>query len=208
MLDEAVERAPPELDDPESPSLLPALAEVHRRAGRPDEAEQVARRALEFEPEQSEARVVLALALLDQGRVAELPAALEPVARALLERHGLERGDPPGPAPAGAEAPEALSEAEIERAFASAEAERERMLDADEVAERAIRQADRELADELAPAFATRTVADLLEGQGARESARRIRAQLETRSPPPARMGDEAILAELERWLENLRRRS
>jgi tetratricopeptide (TPR) repeat protein len=200
----------PEEGDTGSVSVLPALAEVHRRAGRADEAEQVARRALEFEPGRSDARVVLALALLDQKRPDEARSALEPLGTALLVRHGLDEADVP-PAPSGPREPEGdiLSDAELDEAFEAAHPERENMIDADAVAQQAIREADRQLLQEMsAPAavpFATHTVADLLERQGDPEGARRIRAAID----PGADVADrrrEAIIAELERWLENLRR--
>jgi hypothetical protein len=198
-------REPEGEDDDPATSVLPALAEVHRRAGRADEAEQVARRGLEFEPERADARVVLALALLDQGRSDAARSVLEPLASALLARHGMEGSDAP---PRVAEPEEDLSDAEFEEAFEVARPEREHMIDADSVAQEAIRSADRELAREFALdgaiPFATHTVADLLESQGDPDGARQIREVLSGGEAQPG--GRQVLIAELERWLENLRR--
>ena len=199
--------------DAEPVSVLPALAEVHRRAGRADEAEQVARRGLEFEPGRADARVVLALALLDQKRPDDAREVLEPLAMALLARHGLDEADVPlareEPTEPSAPGEPAVSDAELDEAFEAARPERENMIDADSVAEQAIRAADRELAQELgaptAAPFATHTVADLLENQGDPDSAQRIRAVIDPSGDivDPRR---EALIEELECWLENLRR--
>jgi tetratricopeptide (TPR) repeat protein len=192
-------------DESDAVSVLPALAEVHRRAGRPDEAEQVARRAVEFEPGRSEARIALALALLDLGRAAEALAVLEPLATAMLARHGLDPSDTPPPT--AETASDELTDQELEHAFEAAEPERDHMRDADDVAQEAIREADRELSRALEPPpsvpFATRTVADLLESQGDAEGASHIRAVLEA----DGELEDDHhrhIVGELERWLENL----
>ncbi len=207
MLEEGELHDPQDEDDAESggSSVLPALAEVHRRAGRAGEAEQVARRALEFEPQRADARVVLALALLDQGRSDAARSVLLTLADTLLARHGLE-----GPeAPAGEPDDEAFLDTELDQAFASARPEREHMIDADSVAQQAIRSADRELAREFAldasTPFATHTVADLLERQGDPDGARQIREAL-ARPDSGQLRGRQALIAELERWLENLRR--
>jgi hypothetical protein len=56
---------------------FPLLAEVHRRAGRPEAAERVARAGLARSPGVSAGRVALALALLDQKRPEEARAELE-----------------------------------------------------------------------------------------------------------------------------------
>ncbi len=209
MLDEASDEQARVEDEVGSVSLLPALAEVHRRAGRSDEAEQVARRGLEFEPGRADARVVLALALLDQKRPDEIREVLEPLATALLVRHGMDEGDlPPPPGRPGAVRDE-VTDAELDEAFEAARPEREQMIDADSVAQQAIRAADRELAAELAghPAgpFATHTVADLLESQGDPDSAEQIRHALDA-SQEVVERRRMAVIAELECWLENLRR--
>jgi len=192
----------------ERASVLPALAEMHRRAGRLEEAEQVARRGLEFDPEQQSARVVLALALIQRGRPEAARQALEPLADALLARHGMDDAPPAPRRPDAPQADPSVSEDEFERAFAAARPERERMIDADDIAARAIRLADLEVdaddeGDPEGAPFATHTVADLLERQGDPEAARQMRAALETCGGDSER---RRVLGELERWLLNLQR--
>jgi len=174
-----------------------ALAEAHRRAGRAAEAERVARLGLEREPRALRLSVVLALALLDQRR--------GEASRAELER-GLA---------AAAEFPTQLSEQEFDAAFESAEPEIEQLMDADRVAEQALREAELGPADEIAPPganspFATRTMAELLERQGDREGAARIRSRIErSRAAPSAPSAADCrrqLVNELERWLVNLRK--
>jgi hypothetical protein len=84
-----------------------------------------------------------------------------------------------------------------------------------------MRQADEALGEDLAPdevgtAFATRTMADLLERQGDAEGAARIRAGLEdvvaaapvdhpvSEGTPGGRPSRRQVIARLERWLQNL----
>jgi tetratricopeptide (TPR) repeat protein len=175
-----------------------ALAEAQRRAGRPAEAERLAREGLERDPDWLPLRVALALALLDQQRV---NAAREELDRGL----------------AGAvELPNELSERELEQAFELAEPEAEQLVDADRVAEQALREAELSPTDEISPTatpaspFATRTMAELLERQGDRAGAARIRSRLEhSRSAPTgaaANDGRGRVVHELERWLANLRK--
>ena len=174
-----------------------ALAEAHRRAGRPAEAERAARLGLEREPRSLRLRVVLALALLDQRR--------GDAARAELER-GLT---------AAGEFPTQLSEQEFDAAFESAEPEVEQLMNADRVAEQALREAELGPADEISPpgsdsVFATRTMAELLERQGDREGAARIRSRIERARAVPAAPSTadrrRQLVNELERWLVNLRK--
>lgn len=206
-------------------AAFPALAEAHRRAGDAKRAAQVAREGLARDPESPAGRVALALALLDSGALegarAELEGVLEsvadhPRARAALGAAG---GAPPAPAPAPAgESGEGLSgiaEDEVESAFEGAEARSDEMVDANHLAEAALRSVEGE-ASEPAPAaeagapgaaeagadapgatrspFATQTMAGLLERQGYGEEARRLRASLEERAPapPPTGGADEA----------------
>ena len=109
---------------------------------------------------------------------------------------------------AGEEPIQEAGEAEFERAFAAAEPDLERMITPDSVAEEAALAADGpEDRSPLASsgAFATRTMAELLEKQGDRRGAERIRAAL-GEAAESAERGDEAVIAVLERWLENARR--
>jgi hypothetical protein len=144
-----------------------------------------------------EAVTARAVELLDEGQVEE---ARELLAGALAAE---------GPATG-------ISENELERAFEAARPETDRMLDADSVAQTAMRQADRlfegdgEL-EEVGEEFQTATMAELLERQGDPSGASRIRAALGAPEPPAARppaSGQPSIqemIATLERWLENLR---
>ena len=117
---------------------------------------------------------------------------------------------------------EGVIEQELDHAFEAAEPEMDQMLDADRVAQVAMRQADEALGEDLAPdevgtAFATRTMADLLERQGDEEGADRIRAGLANEAAgvlldhparegrPGGRPGRQQVISTLERWLENLR---
>ncbi len=213
--------------DPGAPAF-PALAEAQRRAGRPAEAERIARAGLRERPEQVAGRVALGLALLDLGRLedarAELARALEATPDHGLARDALEElgGEVAPAADTWDESPLArIGEGEIEAAVAAARAEREAMLDADRVALAALREVDaREAAGEAAePAagedalarvasaaspFATRTVAELLERQGDPERAASVRRALRERSG--ARSEREVLVAKLEAWLARLRR--
>jgi tetratricopeptide (TPR) repeat protein len=174
-----------------------ALAEAQRRAGRPAEAERLARGGLEQDPRSPRLRVALALALLDQRRT---DAAREELERALS---------------AVSELPAELSEQELESAFEQAEPEAEQLMDADRVAEQALREAELGPADEISPTaagesvFATRTMAELLERQGDRAGAERIRSRLERSRDGAAGVSPNdrrgRVLRELERWLANLR---
>ena len=115
-------------------------------------------------------------------------------------------GGPGGPDALGA----ALSDVELEQAFEAAHPVADEVIDADRVAQQAMREVDLEGVE--APAtFATGTMAELLERQGDAEGARRIRASLadrETRAPAASlrRRDRERIVATLERWLSNVRR--
>ena len=136
------------------------------------------------------------LALLAAGRADE--------ARRQLEAALVSKGQPTAFA-------SELSEQELESAFAAAEPVADEMVDADRVAREAILEADAELGlGQLRPgsAFATRTMAELLERQGDSEGASRIRAALAGRAgSEPGRPGTEQLVAVLEGWLTNLRRR-
>jgi hypothetical protein len=103
-----------------------------------------------------------------------------------------------------------VSELELESAFATAEPEVAQMITPDSVAEATL-LAD-SVPDEHSPlassgAFATRTMAELLERQGDRRGAARIRAALGEPDAQDTAAPDNAVaIAALERWLENVRR--
>ena len=199
--------------DPGGPAF-PALAEANRRAGRLEEAERVAREGLRRRPALIAGRVVLALALLDLGRVGE--------ARKELERVLAEVPDHPTAldalagtgAAAATDSLDALDDAEIDGAFDEAETPAGEMVDANSIAAQALRAADLDspegiLAEPDSP-FATPTVADLLERQGHGAQAAAVRREFMRRSElgdeKPADPRNERLIATLERWLENLRR--
>ncbi len=214
-------------EDPGAPGFA-ALAELHRRAGRLEVAERVATNGLAATPDSLDGRAVLALILADAGRDTDLRRTLEAwAASAVAEANTV------GPKA------ETLSVGEIDRAFDSAEADVDEMITPDSVAEEAALRADGPMALESplesGGAFATRTMADLLERQGDLAGAARIRARLDAKSvaPTPAvsapTVGDAepaprpdaapsvavapesdpqtlGTLAVLERWLDNARR--
>lgn len=150
--------------------------------------------------------VVRALALLDQGRA---DAARDLLAGALAaagpDFEAFDR-------PAGA-----AFDAELDSAFEDARPETDAMIDADGIAFEAMRRARLDEPESVSlPApdspFHTRTMADLLERQGDRESAHAIRAALgatASDAPAAARALDAATRARtiqtLERWLARLR---
>jgi tetratricopeptide (TPR) repeat protein len=207
--------------DPGAPAF-PALAEAQRRAGRPAQAERIARAGLRVQPEHVAGRVALGLALLDLGRVedarSEFALALEATPDHVLARAAL--GGAASEAPdAGAwdDSPLArIGEGEIEAAVAAARAEREAMLDADRVALAALREVEEpeaepaaeedalaRVADRSSP-FATRTVADLLERQGDRARAESVRRAAAARRGAGSER--EVLIVKLEAWLARLRR--
>jgi len=221
--------------NPASP-MFPALAATYRLMGRLDEARRVAEAGLEEDPESPAGRVVLALTLLDLGQV---DGARQQLARGLRSLQVTPAAQPWEAPPedawsegaAVATQSQELEDVEIDRAFESAEARPDEMLDTNQVVEEALRRED--LADPegglstLPPAFATETMADLLESQGDLAEAKRIRAFLgdDTEEPEldvasvPARaepcagsvgpregIHRAAIISTLETWLENLRR--
>jgi hypothetical protein len=109
-----------------------------------------------------------------------------------------------------------IDELDFDRAFEGAEADASEMLDANEVAEQAMREAALDAPEDLLPEpdspLATRTMAELLERQGHLESAEALRAAIEARraaprsaAPSPAQLERQRAIATLERWLENLR---
>ena len=173
-----------------------ARAERHRTAGQLEEAIAVAKAALAHAPADPEGLAVLCLSLLDAGRHGEVRGVLEPLAQAL--------GDAPF---AGG-----VSQDELDSAFAGAEPELENVMDADRVAQEAMRAAELD-APEIPvtdrATFATETMAGLLASQGDEAGASQIRAGLGLEGAPEggAPSGDpdrRETLATLERWLSNL----
>jgi hypothetical protein len=190
-----------------------ALAELHRRAGRLEDAERVLLRGLAESPDAMDARAVVALVLADAGRDTGLRGHLERWAVQAVAACA-----PPTPSPVllpDAESPgEGFSASEIDRAFDSAEPDADEMITPDSVAEEAALRADGPMAlespFESGGAFATRTMAEVLERQGDHEGAARIRAGL-GESEPDARLDEggsvpPSTLLVLERWLHNARR--
>ncbi len=228
--------------NPASPAAV-ALADAWRRAGRADEAVRVAREVLQHQPNSMSARVALALSLLDLGKAGEargeLVRAFDASPERALGRTALERvageaalrrepaqalhAAPPAPAQPR-ELLEEIGGDEFDRAFDAAESEAEGVMDANQVAEQAIRAVEQGVSEDLVSApespFATATMAGLLERQGHTAEARVVRERAATRPEESHRTTDPAryptsdpkardrarILATLERWLENLRR--
>jgi len=179
---------------------FPALAEAFRRARRPDEAERVLRQGLRCCPDRTEARAVLCLTLLDQGRGDEARRELERAADDLLAAE-VSAGDYSGE----------ISEHELESAFDHAEADVEQVVDADRLAREAIDDAQLGLPE----GFNTSTMANLLEAQGDANGALRIRSSLqfgleeedvgEGLFPLDGSLEKQKTLKTLERWLGNVR---
>jgi hypothetical protein len=201
--------------DPGAPGFA-LLAELHRRAGRRADAEQVLRAGLAASPDDHAARALLALVLGDARRGPEARAELVRVGERLVTAYELAR------VPAPSDAASALSEDELEDAFAQAETDQEQLIDPNRVAAEAILHADAGAADGLhedaaesayvpGQTFVTETMARLLDRQGDAVGAARIRAALAAETPReselrPARAHRRRqTVAKLERWLSNLR---
>jgi uncharacterized membrane protein len=109
-----------------------------------------------------------------------------------------------------------VTDGEIEAAFDRAEPVREQMVDADQVAQEAMRSVDLSEAEALPevqdPVFQTHAMADLLERQGDADGASRIRAAIvpadaESISSADAdRARRNQVISTLEGWLVKLRR--
>jgi tetratricopeptide (TPR) repeat protein len=211
---EAAVRADPGAEE------FPALAELYRRAGRLEEAERVLHRGLEREPKMHEGHVVLGLTLLNQRRYDDAFAAFERVAADVVVAAGADAdgggadGEDSGP-----------TDGELEQAFERAETDAEMLVTPDRVAEEAVERVDVRAAEQLAePAlsdelgtggtFVTRTMAELLERQGDRKGAARIRAALTGSGgvsdaaravEDPGEAWRRQTITVLESWLQNLR---
>ena len=205
--------------DPGS-AVFPALAETHRRAGEPGQAEVIARAGLDRRPDALAGRVALGLALLDQERLDEARVELERVLASVpdhpLALEGLASSASGGASPRrfnALDAPdpdvldEPIDEPEIDAAFEQAMPERDEMVSADSVAAQAIRSIENEVlheagSDEVGIPVSTQTVAGLLEEQGHPGDAAAMRQELDARV-----LADrERILGTLERWLDNIQR--
>lgn len=201
-------------------AIFPAFAESHRRAERFEEAESTARAGLACVPESEAGRLVLALCLLDQGRIREARNEFGRVTELLLARDGVS---------VPAQLAETVSESEWDAAFDAAETDRDALIDPNRIAEEAVASVDQSAASGLpedaagheefsntplvaGSAFATASMATLLERQGDEASAARIRQELDTLAPSLSsdEKSEEPLrraywIQELERWLLNLR---
>ncbi len=193
-------------------------AEARRRAGRPEQARRLLEAGLLDAPYELSGRIVLALACLDLGDAEGARQALEPAVASWAD------GAPESLAlrPAGNEPfavqsdPLAdLAENELERAFEHAESEPVEVWTTNRVAEAALRAVEESgpegaVVDEPDSPFATETVAELLERQGAPERASAIRRSLRhgTGAGQRAPGETERWVDTLEHWLDNLRRAS
>jgi hypothetical protein len=201
----ALERAVEQ--DPGAPGFG-ALAEAHRRAGRLGAAERVARRGLDRDPGSRDGTLALGLVLMEQGRTSEARGVLARLLDEAVASHT------EGPPPAEA----SLSEAELDLAFERAETDRDELIDPNRVAEAAVAHVDAAADDGIdesagrdaliGGAFATATMAELLERQGDETGASRIRAALGAPAAASAGHGSarrQQWIDTLERWLGNLR---
>lgn len=192
------------------PGDFAAAAECERRAGRLDEAERGLRAGLEVQPGSREGRLVLALVLLDRGLDRAARSELERLAESMLS--DFEVGEVSGP----------VSEAEIDAAMERAARGVATGVDPHGVAIRIAQRFSPTLesgeggaavsAGPQRGAFETRTMADVLEGQGDERGAARIRERLAAMLSSDTAVGglDRGAArsrAELERWLRNLRSR-
>ena len=192
-----------------------ARAEAHRRQGLSAEAVRVARDGLAGAPSNAEGWLVLGLALLDQGDAGqahrELSAATEHILSGRAAQAASAAAPQAPPAAVPNEFADEVDDDELDFAFEAAETDREELVDADRVAQQALRQVENALPPELAAQpgapFATHTMAELLEKQGDPETASKLRASIGEQAgvePPVSRRRSE-IIGELERWLGNLR---
>lgn len=190
-------------------------AEAHRRQGLSTEAERVARAGLAKAPSDAECWLVLGLALLDQGDAGRAHRELSAATEQLLSGRANQAAAAAGQSPAATATPtdfaEEIADDELDFAFEAAETDRDELIDADRVAQQALRQVEDALPPELtaqpgAP-FATRTMAELLEKQGDPDMASKMRASIGEKAgaEPPGSGRRSEIIGELERWLGNLR---
>jgi hypothetical protein len=198
----------------------PQEAEARRRDGHPEQARRLAEAGLVEEPHHVAGRAVLALACLDVGDAAG--------AREALEGLVFPRSGPAAePIVAGLDAPdepfglvsdplEDLAENELDNAFSQVESEAVEVWTTNRVAAAALRFVEEgqpegvvDLEEPDSP-FATESVAQLLEQQGAVERAEAIRFKLEGGAAVSGSASDPRAqwIGTLEHWLDNLRRAS
>jgi tetratricopeptide (TPR) repeat protein len=182
-----------EIESDPGAAVFPNLAEAYRRVGQAERALEIASRGLDGAPERMAGRVALGLALLDVDEADQarevLSAIFEDVPQlmALLQPGDLqpEEAQPEEVQEEIREAagPEPLRDDEISLAIDGAEARPDEMIDVNDVAAAALRE---ERLDEPEvgfapsdhPAFATATMANLLENQGDIQNAESIRSTL------------------------------
>ncbi len=197
----------------QSASVEEALRQ--RREGHPAEAVKLATEALAIDGDHERAedahelRVILALALLDQGEtdgaIRELEAVFPPPAHSPVELDDAlpsETSSPIGE----------FDEAELENAFLEAESHPEEMWNANHVAEATLAQVEEGAPEGIPLAadspFATATMAGLLEEQGHADEASALRAAIGDAPTVDSPSERAQIIETLERWLDNLRRAS
>jgi hypothetical protein len=185
--------------DPSDPCFA-ALAESYRREGRAAEALRVLRAGLEAGDRGDAAWAVLCLTLLDQQRSDEAREVLSQRADRLHASYFSAH-----PFDAGVEVEE------LDRAFERAEPDADEVVDADRVAQVAMREANLDGPEDVPLAhasYATETMAELLARQGDAAGAARIRERLSQRAAPRKTTGAgraQRRVATLQRWLQNVR---
>jgi hypothetical protein len=204
----------------------PQEAEARRRDGRPEQARRLAEAGLVDEPHHVVGRAVLALACLDLGDAAGAREALEGLVFPVFPHSG----PAAEPIDAGLDGPDApdepfglvsdpledLAENELENAFSQVESEAVEVWTTNRVAAAAVRSVEGgrpegvvDLEEPDSP-FATESVAQLLEQQGAAERAEAIRFKLGGGAAASGLASDPRAqwIGTLEHWLDNLRRAS
>jgi tetratricopeptide (TPR) repeat protein len=177
-----------EIESDPGAAVFPNLAEAYRRVGQAERALEIASRGLDGAPERMAGRVALGLALLDVDEADQarevLSAIFEDVPQLMaLLQHGDLQPEEVQEEIREAAGPEPLGDDEISLAIDGAEARPDEMIDVNDVAAAALRE---ERLDEPEvgfapsdhPAFATATLANLLENQGDIQNAESIRSTL------------------------------
>jgi hypothetical protein len=233
-----------EIESDPGAAVFPNLAEAYRRVGQAERALEIASRGLDGAPERMAGRVALGLALLDVDEADQAREVLSAIFEDVPQLMGLLQPEEAQPEEVQDEIHEAaglepLGDDEISMAIDGAEARPEEMIDVNDVAAAALRE---ERLDEPEvgfapsdhPAFATATMANLLENQGDIQNAESIRSTLadDPLSVVAEELGAEGIAADevpmdaakapepeaeliepkariiatLEGWLDNIRR--